>query len=204
MATNIKKNSTADTGKFSYKYVDLAAINEELEKQGITYYQYTAYDVDAKADYVYTVLKIGDETMQAIRGAKIIEDKTLVSGNACQQYGSALSYCRRYSLLMALGWAAEDDDGASSGKPVSAKAAPSQSTAKKSYDGGRLDFDKLKSYLSTLDSAGKVLGAKAAILSKHPNITEKQKNAVEKIFKERLESFEVEMTEFSDDEIPEV
>lgn len=111
MATsNVKKKSTAGGGKFSYKYTDLATIHEELEKQGITYYQYTEYDERAQADYIYTVLKYGDDETKPLRGVKIIEGNTLSGGNIAQQYGAILTYCRRYSLLLALGWATEDDD----------------------------------------------------------------------------------------------
>ena len=47
------------------------------------------------------------------RGCKIVD--AVLSGikNPVQEYGSSLTYCRRYSLLMALGLATEDDDAAS-------------------------------------------------------------------------------------------
>ena len=41
--------------------------------------------------------------------------------SAAQAQGSALTYARRYSLLMALGWATEDDDGATAGVQVATK-----------------------------------------------------------------------------------
>jgi hypothetical protein len=42
-----------------------------------------------------------------------------------QGFGSALTYCRRYSLMTAFGVPAEDEDGnAASAKPAAAKAAP--------------------------------------------------------------------------------
>ena len=197
--TKIKKLSNG----YSYKYTDLATIHDELEKQNITYSQEIKYNTDAQADYIWTTLVIDGEKQAPVCGCRIVAGK-LSGGNAAQEQGSALTYARRYSLLMALGWACEDDDGAKAGGSVASKSYGQ--TANKEYktSNGRLDFDKLKSYLSTLDNAGKVLGAKSAILAKHPNITDKQKAAVDRIFKERLESFEVEMTEFSDEEIPEM
>ena len=65
MGTIIKKL----TEGYGYKYSDLSTIHDELEKQGITYYQYIEYDANADADYVYTVLCINNEEKPARRGA---------------------------------------------------------------------------------------------------------------------------------------
>ena len=121
MVTNVKKKSTAGGGKFSYKYTDLATIHEELERQGIEYYQFTKYDEQANADYIYTVIIRDGEPGKELRGVKIVEGNTLAGGNAAQEYGSALTYARRYSLLLALGWATEDDDAQRVGKSAPAK-----------------------------------------------------------------------------------
>ena len=40
------------------------------------------------------------------------------SGNGAQGVGSALTYCRRYSLMAVLGLAAEDDDGQAASAPA--------------------------------------------------------------------------------------
>lgn len=186
MSTNVKKKSTAGGGKFSYKYTDLATIHEEMEVQGITYYQYTEYDEKAQADYVFTVLRYGDDKEgKPLRGVKIIDGNTLAGGNMAQQYGSALTYCRRYSLLMALGWATEDDDAAS---VTTAPAKPQQH-----YQGhadGRLDFDALKSWLEQLYTVDEVNAAKEKCLEKYPKMTDKQRNAVNRIFAERIDNIE--------------
>lgn len=175
MSTNVKKKSTAKGTKFSYKYTDLATIHEELEAQGITYSQYTEWDAAAGADYIYTVLKYGDnKECQPQRGARIISGNTLAGGNAAQEYGSALTYARRYSLLMALGWATEDDDAAS----VSA-------TPERIDD--RLDFDQLKAWLEKMKTVEEVEEAKKKCFAKYPKMTEKQRVAVEKIFTVRIE-----------------
>ena len=181
MSTNIKKKSLAQGSKFSYKYTDLATIHEEMELQGITYYQFTAYDERAGADYIYTVLKYGDdEEGKPLRGVKIVDGATLAGGNAAQQYGSALTYCRRYSLLMALGWATEDDDAAS-------VVAKPQQPPRQNNGGGRLNFEVIKARLEQLATEEEVLVAKEKLLANFPNMTEKQRLAVDKIFKIKLE-----------------
>lgn len=109
--TTLKKLSQG----YGYKYTDLSAIHEEMEKQGVTYWQETRWDDGAGADYIFTHLKYGDSDWeQPRRGVKVI-DTTGGGMNAAQAQGSGTTYARRYSLLMALGWATEDDDGASSG-----------------------------------------------------------------------------------------
>lgn len=190
MTTNVKKKSTAKGTKFSYKYTDLATIHEELEAQGITYRQYTEFDPAAGADYIYTVLKYGDnEEDQPQRGARIISGNTLAGGNAAQEYGSALTYARRYSLLMALGWATEDDDGASAG-PATTPAAKPQNSSYQGHADGRLDFDSLKSWLEKMDNVDEVKAAKEKCLEKYPKMTDKQLNAVKRIFAERIDAIE--------------
>lgn len=187
MSTNVKKKSTAQGTKFSYKYTDLATIHEEMESQGITYYQYTDFDEKAQADYIYTVLRYGDdEETKPLRGVKIVTGDTLAGGNAAQQYGSALTYARRYSLLMALGWATEDDDAASAG------TAPSrpQNQHYQGHADGRLDFDSLKSWLEKMETVAEVEAAKAKCLEKYPKMTEKQRGAVDRIFADRIDNIE--------------
>lgn len=100
------------TEGYSYKYVELADINKYCEDNGITYYQEVdTCDINQK-DYIVThVIKDGVETTH--RGCQIVEAVLQGIKNPVQEYGSSLTYCRRYSLLMALGLATEDDDGAS-------------------------------------------------------------------------------------------
>jgi len=182
MSTNVKKKSTAGGGKFSYKYTDLATIHEELEAQGITYYQYTEFDEKAGADYIYTVIIKDGQESKPLRGVKIVAGETLAGGNAAQQYGSALTYARRYSLLMALGWATEDDDAATAG------AAPAKPQNYHGHTDDRLDFDKLKAWLETLQTVEEVEAAKIQCLAKHgPKMTEKQRGAVNRIFATRID-----------------
>lgn len=118
--SNIKKNARG----YGYTYTDLAAIHEQLEALGWTYYQYI--ETQNGDDYIYTVLIIDGKEQPPRRGCKIIE--TVVTGkdgkaktNPAQSYGSGLTYARRYSLLMACGFATTDDDAATLDGTVKAK-----------------------------------------------------------------------------------
>lgn len=116
MNTKITKNQTAEvktkTGNnYSYKYVDIAQIHEYLEANKMSYYQYIdRIDGD---DYIMTVKVINGEEKPALRGARVVDATLIGVNNPAQQQGSALTYARRYSLLMAFGLATEDDDAQS-------------------------------------------------------------------------------------------
>lgn len=106
--TRIVKNQQG----YGYCYTDLAEINKYCEDNGIRYYQEIETCEINQKDYIITYLVIGDK-IEKHRGCQIVD--AVLSGihNPVQEYGSSLTYCRRYSLLMALGLATEDDDGAS-------------------------------------------------------------------------------------------
>lgn len=113
MAT-IKKNQTAEVStksgsKYSYQYVDIAQIHEYLEENKMSYYQFIdRIDGD---DYIMTV-KINSEGKESLplRGSRVVDATLFGNDNPAQKQGSALTYARRYSLLMAFGLATEDDD----------------------------------------------------------------------------------------------
>lgn len=110
--TTVSKNKTAAVGKYSYKYTDLAQIHEEMERQGLRYYQYIepCYSETAPIDYMYTVIMNADgEMIRTCRGCRVVDAN---GQNPTQEHGKAITYARRYSLLMALGWATDDDDAA--------------------------------------------------------------------------------------------
>lgn len=174
--TKVKKLSNG----YSYKYADLATIHEELERQGIAYFQEIKYNPDAQADYIWTTLCIDGEKVSPICGCRVITGK-LQGGNAAQEQGSALTYARRYSLLMALGWATEDDDAAS----VGSSPQPQQKQHYQGHADGRLDFDSLKSWLEKIDTVEEVEDAKAKCFEKYPKMTDKQRDAVNRIFTAR-------------------
>ena len=117
--TIIKKNQTADIptkngNKYSYQYVDIVQIHEYLEQNNMSYYQYIdRIDGD---DYIMTVRIINGEEKPPLRGSRVVDATLFGNDNPAQKQGSALTYARRYSLLMAFGLATEDDDANSLGK----------------------------------------------------------------------------------------
>ena len=69
-------------------------------------------------DYIFTQkLKLEDSKWvndgEALQGCKVVDATLMGVSNPAQQQGSALTYARRYSLLMAYGLATEDDDAQS-------------------------------------------------------------------------------------------
>lgn len=121
MAT-IKKNQTAEIptksgSKYSYQYVDIAQIHEYLEENNMSYYQFI--DRIDNDDYIMTV-KIDAEGNESkpLRGSRVVDATLFGNDNPAQKQGSALTYARRYSLLMAFGLATEDDDAQSLSKEI--------------------------------------------------------------------------------------
>lgn len=108
MKNTIAKKSEA----YGYKYTELADINKYCMENDITYYQEVETNEINQKDYIVTYITRGEETTKH-RGCQIVEARLSGINNPVQAYGSSLTYCRRYSLLMALGLATEDDDGAS-------------------------------------------------------------------------------------------
>lgn len=101
------------TQGFGYCYTELADINKYCEANNIRYYQeIETCELNGK-DYIITYLSYDGGEYEKHRGCQIVEAKLSGINNPVQAYGSSLTYCRRYSILMALGLATEDDDGAS-------------------------------------------------------------------------------------------
>ena len=77
-----------------------------------------------------------------------------VTKQDAQGYGSALTYCRRYSLMTALGIAPEDDDGnqASAGKQV--PTLKPRKAVKTYYDTSKLSEDQIAPSVKYLKSNG--------------------------------------------------
>lgn len=103
-----KKNLKKNREGYGYRYTDIAQIHIYLEAEGWTYWQYTER-IEGE-DYIMTVpVKDGNEYPPR-RGCRIIQGSLLSKSNAAQELGAAITYARRYSLLMAFGLATEDDD----------------------------------------------------------------------------------------------
>jgi hypothetical protein len=105
----VLKTKTAETGKFSYSYADLATVlamaRPVLAANGLLVTQ-TAESHEI-AVQVWT--SIIHESGQFIT----VSPTRLPTGPTPQQTGSALSYARRYALMAILGLASEDDDAQS-------------------------------------------------------------------------------------------
>lgn len=94
---------------YGYKYADLSQIHELLEETGFSYYQYIQR-IDGD-DYVFTIIVDADgNESQPLQGCRVVQATLSGKSNPAQEQGSALTYARRYSLLMAFGLATEDDD----------------------------------------------------------------------------------------------
>lgn len=118
--TNLKKSKQG----YGYKYTELAQINEYLESKNISYYQYT--QTEEGNDFIYTVPIVDGKEQTARRGCRVIQAALSGKSNPAQEQGSAITYARRYSLLMAFGLATEDDDAECLTKKPEAKEAPKQ------------------------------------------------------------------------------
>lgn len=106
--TTLKKNAQG----YGYKYTDLAEIHEYLESNEVAYYQFIKRE-DGD-DYVFTqrTNTDGEPVGNPIQGCRVVQATLQGIKNPAQEQGSALTYARRYSLLMAFGLATDDDDGA--------------------------------------------------------------------------------------------
>jgi len=108
METTVTKNKQG----YGYKYTDLAQIHEYLETNGMKYYQFIKR-IETE-DYVFTKRYIdGKWEDEPIQGCRVVNAVLSGKSNPAQEQGSALTYARRYSLLMAFGLATEDDDAES-------------------------------------------------------------------------------------------
>lgn len=114
MSNTIKKNQVADIptkngNSYSYQYVDIAQIHEYLESINSKYIQQIKrIDND---DYIMTKRCFDDKWEDEwLQGSRVVDATLFGNDNPAQKQGSALTYARRYSLLMAYGLATEDDD----------------------------------------------------------------------------------------------
>ena len=100
---------------FRSKYADLGAcidaVDDALLANGIAFYHETSEDLTGIT--VETVFL--HESGETMRFGKL---HVPASKQDPQGYGSALTYCRRYSLMAACGIAPEDDDGNQASKPA--------------------------------------------------------------------------------------
>ena len=115
--TKVVKNQTAKVGeKYSYKYVDIAQIHDYLETINARYIQQIKR-IEGD-DYIMTRRCFDNKWEEDwLQGCKVVDATLMGVKNPAQEQGSALTYARRYSLLMAFGLATEDDDAQSLSSP---------------------------------------------------------------------------------------
>jgi hypothetical protein len=111
---------------YQFKYATLSAIIDAIKKplseNGLAYTQVLSHDADGGYYVLTTTLHHGNQFISS-------KVPLIAEGGTNQQFGSALTYMKRYTLAALLGIAAdEDDDGnAADGneiKAVSDKAKP--------------------------------------------------------------------------------
>ena len=119
----VKKDNTADAGKYSYTYADLASVWDTirplLSKNGIAVIQMPEDVVDGNTIRLRTmILHTSGEYLTSTLPMPFAEVSP-------QAVGSALTYARRYALCAMLGVATEDDDAAAA-HPQKRQAAVAQ------------------------------------------------------------------------------
>lgn len=146
---------------FKSRYADLAAcveaVIDALHSEGFALTQYTEPDehgIKVKTVLLHEsgdLLTLGELYMPAVK-------------NDPQGFGSALTYCRRYSLLAAMGLAPEDDDGNQATKKF--KMPPHQLADWIAAIEGCTDAETLKvNYLQAYKSAEGDPDAQKAIIA---------------------------------------
>ena len=144
--TTLTKNQKADIptkngGKYSYQYVDIAQIHEYLEQNNMRYIQQIKRIEND--DYVMTLRYVnGEWEKEWLQGARVVQATLMGNNNPAQEQGSALTYARRYSLLMAFGLATEDDDANSLNKNSKQEPKATQKQIDillENYDGENLE-----------------------------------------------------------------
>lgn len=115
----LQKNRVVDTGKYSYKYAELDSIASEirdlLHDHGLSYrFDSVVTESEVTVRCIVTHLLGHSETTSF--GCPV---GGMAGANKAQQTASALSYARRYALLLALGLSTGDRDDDGSGGVIS-------------------------------------------------------------------------------------
>lgn len=113
----IKASSKAGkTGGYGFSYASLSDIvkeGHELPKMRLTV-------IDGRQFIEY------ESNGDWLQGAEVITDFKSPGMNACQAYGSALTYARRYTAQLALGLAVDDDQHVETAGAIQREKAPAK------------------------------------------------------------------------------
>ena len=91
----MKSTIAKKTEGYGYKYTELADINKYCEDNNIRYYQEVETSEINQKDYIITyIVREGKEEKH--RGCQIVQATLQGIKNPAQEYGSSLTYCRRY------------------------------------------------------------------------------------------------------------
>lgn len=141
MKTALFKNAKG----YGYKYTDIAKIHEWLEENKLRYMQ-KIERIDGD-DYIFTRICIDGEWQDEwIQGSRVVQATLQGIKNPAQEQGSALTYARRYSLLMAFGLATTDDDGAALTEDEQKKKLNLLKKFSELVDIKEADLDKIHKY----------------------------------------------------------
>jgi hypothetical protein len=149
---------------FRSKYADLGncidAVDDALLENGIAFFQETFEDESGVT--VETVFL--HESGEMLRCGKL---HVPASKQDPQGYGSALTYCRRYSLMAACGIAPEDDDGnEATAKTVAEKAASAKREAEKKRQ-PKMEESAILDHLSAINGSLTMESLKKAYVAAH-------------------------------------
>lgn len=167
---SIAKDSTADTGSYSYDYADLTAITEK------------AFPLLAQHGFAFTCMPhVREDKAVVLRYALIHKgghsergDYPLPSAGNPQQLGSAITYARRYCLCAVTGIApgGSDDDGKAA-EDTTIQRQPTSDLAWLDDFDTRLTFVTTETELAALETeaqrkyrAGEITGADAKRVKK--------------------------------------
>lgn len=95
---------TTDTKGYGYNYASLA----DIAKQGVTIPKMKTMLIDVNGVLCEYVFYYDEDLKEWIQGAKVVIP-TNKQSNEAQNYGSALTYARRYTTLLARSIATDDD-----------------------------------------------------------------------------------------------
>ena len=176
----VKNTSKAGSGNYGYNYASLADIAE----QGFDIPEMRIVNVFTPdgTTYIGDWIEYKDKEGNWQRGSRIIEAE-LKGMNPMQSRGSAETYARRYTTLMALQLAGQDDT------KVEDEGVQRKTTTKpknQNYERDpRLDFDTIRETAGTIDDLDSLKSYYDELMALNP--AEKAKPYINKIISERKE-----------------